>query len=113
MAKIATPDRTYFLTYLLPPTLTETEFQAYKKTFEALLTKHKGVIVNLEDWGKRRLAYKIKHHGKWFTEAFYVHTTISMNPGQVVAFEKDIYLQVQIMRHLLVVADLKESPKSE
>ncbi len=113
MAKVAAVKRTYFLTYLLPSSFTETELQAHKQTVDTLVTKHKGSIVNVEEWGKRRLAYKLKHSGKWFTEAFYIHLTLSMESSRVTAFEKDIYLQSQILRHLLVVTEEADTAKTE
>jgi small subunit ribosomal protein S6 len=105
MAKTAANMRSYFLTYLLPETLTETEVATHKKTITDLVTRHKGSVVKVEDWGKQRMAYKIRHGSKWHLEAYYVHFTLSLEPAQVIAFERDIYLQTQIMRHLLVVAE--------
>lgn len=110
MAKSAANMRSYYLTYLLPDSLTETELSAQKQTITDLVTRHKGLVVNVEDWGKKRMAYKIRHAGKWYFEANYVHFSLSLDPLQVTAFERDIYLQSQVMRHLLVVSE-GETPK--
>jgi small subunit ribosomal protein S6 len=96
--------RAYLLTYLLPSSLTETEVKAHQDTLAALLKKHKGSVTQLEEWGKRRLAYKIKHAGKWYTDAYYLHYLIEMEASHLAAFGKDVHLQSQIMRHLLTVA---------
>ncbi len=97
-------NRSYFLTYLLPSSLTETEVKAHQDSLAALVKKHKGSVSSVEEWGKRRLAYKIKHAGKWYTDAYYLHFAVEMDPSHLSAFEKDIYLQTQIMRHLVVLA---------
>lgn len=101
--------RQYFLTYLLPPSYTDSELNTFKDGVAKLVTKHKGTVVNTEEWGKRRTAYKIRHAGKWQTEAVYVHLTIEVDPAQVVALEKDVYLNPNIMRHLLVLTDKTET----
>jgi small subunit ribosomal protein S6 len=105
MAKPAANVRSYYLTYLLPETLTETEVSNQKKAVTDLVARHKGSVVTVEDWGKKKMAYKIRHSGKWHTEANYVHFTLSLDPAQVTAFERDIYLQPLVMRHLLVVTE--------
>jgi ribosomal protein S6 len=96
--------RSYFLTYLLPSALTETEVKTHQDSLTTLVKKHKGSVVGVEEWGKNRLAYKIKHAGKWYTEAYYLHYSLELDPAHVSAFEKDIHLQAQIIRHLLVIA---------
>lgn len=104
MAKKATKaeSRTYFLTYLLPVSFTDAELSGFKDSVLGLVTKHKGKVVNTEDWGKRPMAYKIKHTGKWHSEAEYMHLTLELPADQVPTLEKDLFLQTNIIRHLLV-----------
>ncbi len=105
--------RTYFLTYLVPATFTDSEARSLKDSVVNAVTKHKGTVVKAEDWGKRRMAYKIKHSSKWQTEAFYTHLTISLDPAQVQPLERDVYLTQNIMRHLLVLADEAGQPETQ
>lgn len=102
--------RLYELTYLLPSGLTETELSTAKTSIEKLIAKHKGKIVRTEDWGKLELAYKIRHAGKRQTEAVYTHYVLEFLPENAFKFEKELYLQDVVMRHLLVKieADSKE-----
>ncbi len=104
---MAADKRSYLLTYLLPSSLSETEVKAHAESIEALVKKHKGSVTNLEQWGKRHLAYKMRHAGKWLTEAYYLHFTIEIDPAHITQLEKDIHLQAQIMRHLIVINDEK------
>lgn len=113
MAKTAANQRSYYLTYLLPDSLTETELSAQKQTITDLVTRHKGAVITVEDWGKKKMAYKIRHAGKWYYEANYVHFTLSLDPHQVTAFERDVYLQPQVMRHLLVVSEGENQASAE
>lgn len=97
--------RSYFLTYLLPVGYTESELATFKDQIATLVTKHKGKVTQTDEWGKKKMAYKIKHAGKWQTEANYVHLTIEMDPAEAQVLEKDIYLNPNIIRHLFVVTE--------
>ena len=99
--------RLYELTYLITPVLTETEATAAKKAVDDLVAKFGGAMVKTEDWGKRQLAYKIRHSGKRQSEATYVHLVIEFEPRKAYEFEKELYLQDALMRHLLVLADVQ------
>lgn len=100
-------NRSYFLTYLLPAGYTESELVTFKEQIATLVTKHQGKVTNTDEWGKRKMAYQIKHSGKWHTEANYVHLTINMNPAEAQPLERDIHLNVNVIRHLLVVTESK------
>jgi small subunit ribosomal protein S6 len=105
--KIAVSDkkRVYELTYLVPATYTETEVSAVKDAVAKLISKYKGEAGDSKDWGKKELAYAIKKEGKTHREAVYVHTPIVFEPTKVPEFEKELYLNEDIIRHLVVVAD--------
>lgn len=101
----AAETRSYFLTYLVPTTFTDSEINSIKETMAGLVTKHQGTITKTDDWGKRRMAYKIKHATKWHTEAVYVHVVFDLTPDKVQPLERDVHLNQNIMRHLLVLND--------
>lgn len=68
-----------------------------------LITKVGGRVDGLQDWGKRRLAYKIekKHDGN------YLVVTFQMDPKQTKKFEQSLRLNDNVMRFLLVNKDEK------
>ena len=103
-AKIA-ENRKYFLTFLVATTFTETEVNSIKEAVTKLVTKYQGQILTLDDWGKRGMAYKIKHNGKWQVEARYFHVVFEMSADQVQTLERDVHLNQSLLRHLLVLAD--------
>ena len=109
--KIAQSDikRVYELTYLVPATFTETEVSAVEASVAKLISKYKGEAKDTQKWGKRELAYAIKKEGKIHQEAVYLHTQIVFEPAQVQEFEKELYLNDSIIRHLVVVADNQEA----
>lgn len=105
--------RQYELTYLVPASLTSDEAASVKTAVEKLVKKHKGSVISQEEWGKRNLAYTIQVGGKRHTEAVYTHVVLEFDTAHTVAFEKDIYLNQSIIRHLLVVAEPSKEKSSE
>lgn len=97
--------RQYELTFLLPVSLTSDESRGVQDAVAGLVKKYKGSVVNTEDWGKKTLAYAIRHHSKRQTEANYTHAVIEFPAESVTPFEQEFKLQPMVMRHLLVVAE--------
>lgn len=102
------PVREYELTCLVEPALTETELSHFKETIAKLVAKHKGTVTSEDDWGRKPLAYRIKAHKKNFSEAHYLFWQIEFEATQAQAFERDIYLNGVVIRHLFVVTQEKK-----
>lgn len=109
--------RLYELTFLIPSVYTDSELLGLKKEVEDLIKKYKGKIKASDDWGKKNLAYSIKKAGKVYTEAFYFYYEIEFPAKKVQEFEKFLYMNHHIIRHLLVISeekvDAKAAAKSE
>lgn len=105
--KLAKSDkkRLYEVTYLTAASMTETELKAVQEQVTSLIAKYKGEVKEVQNWGKKALAYTIKIHGKSHTEAVYTHIQVVFEPIKVPDFEKELYLNEQLVRHLVVVAD--------
>lgn len=105
--KLVTGDtrRDYELTYLVDASLTETELVAARETVTKLVEKFGGEITDTQDWGKKNLSYTIQYEGKSFDKAVYTHLVISFETDKVQDFEKELYLEDSVIRHLLVVAE--------
>lgn len=97
--------RNYELTYLLPEALTSSEVAQAKEAIEQLLKKHKVKILSQEDWGKKAMAYPIKYKSKKQYEAFYVHMVLEADSSAMPKFEKNLYLNQDVIRHLVVLTD--------
>lgn len=101
--------REYELTYLVPAALTSAEITKTRQAVDALLKKHGIKVSSQEDWGRKELAYPIKYQGKKQTEALYVHAKLEVDASVIQAFEQDLYLQAEVIRHLLVLAQPETS----
>jgi small subunit ribosomal protein S6 len=108
MSKTATIEREYELTYLVPTGYTDTELNQIKKEIETLAKKHGGSVVKQEDWGKKPLAYRLKKAGKLIEEANYFYFELSFDPAKAKSFERDVYLNNKLIRHLFVLAEPEE-----
>lgn len=96
---------TYELTYLVSGSLTDSEVKSIQATVQGLVKKQKGKILSEEAWGKKSLAYPIRKAGKNHSDASYLHLVLELTTEQAPAFEREIYLDNDIMRHLFVVAE--------
>lgn len=112
--KLVTETKTkkYELTYLVPSGYTESELSKVQEEVQALVKKHKGTVVSEDSWGRKPLAYDIRQAGKIFTEANYSHLVINFQPEKTPLFEKELYLNETIIRHLLVVAKAEKVVKA-
>lgn len=102
--------RSYELTFLVPASLTSVDIAATNTAVLALCKKHGLTITDQEDWGKKELAYPIRFSGKSEREAVYTHLVIEAEAKKVQAFEKDLNLQQNVIRHLLVLAEDAGTP---
>ena len=93
--------RQYELVYIAPPDATEEVLAELHQQVLAVLERFGGTIDRTEPWGRRKLAYEIKHQ----REGTYVLEVIS-GPGAMTA-ELDRRLRVldAVMRHLIVRVD--------
>lgn len=96
--------RQYELTYLLSATLSAKELEEARSEIDSLIKKYKGQVVSTDEWGKKPLAYKIKAGKSLHTQAVYVHQVVEFPTTQAPLFAKQLNLQPQIMRYLLVLA---------
>ena len=58
----------YETLYIISPELGDEDYKAVVAKHKDLIEKEKGVIVKLDEWGKRRLAYQLRK----FDQGFYV-----------------------------------------
>ena len=54
----------YETVFMFNPDVTEEQYTELTKKFENIVTSHDGEMLRLDDWGKRKLAYKIGKHFK-------------------------------------------------
>ncbi|MGQ9862907.1 MAG: 30S ribosomal protein S6 [Bacteroidia bacterium] len=91
----------YEVTFILPPTLSEKEYQTFVENFYAYLEKNQVMLVHSEIWGLRKLAYPIQKH----TAGYYVYAEFRALGSFIAQFRRWIALQPLIIRHLIVKLD--------
>ena len=93
--------RDYELIFILSPEIAEDEFEARIDNVNRFITDKGGAISDIERWGKRRLAYPIRH----FMEGSYVLTRFQLNPASGRELEANLRISEEVLRHLLVRLD--------
>jgi len=92
----------YEVTYIVRPNLEETEVDAKVETIAEQLRTNGGEIVGeIEKLGKRRLAYEIDD----VREGYYVTMKFKSDAAQAKELERQLRLNEDVMRQLLVNLD--------
>jgi len=65
-----------------------------------------GKVLKVDHWGRRRMAYPIKHS----IDADYVVSRVELDPGSVNALESALRIDERVYRHLIVRADELPAP---
>ncbi len=90
--------RDYELTVIISPELEDEKLEAAINNVSQFITQRGGVISGVDRWGKRKLAYPIKH----FMEGYYVLTQFSMKPALSKELEARLHISEEVLRHLLI-----------
>lgn len=90
--------RDYELTVIFRPEIAEEEIPAEIEKVSQMISQRGGVVGEVNRWGRKRLAYSIKH----CREGNYVLTPFKMDPTSAVGLDKNLRTSERILRHLLV-----------
>ncbi len=90
--------RDYELVLIISPEVLEEKFDTVIDSVSQFITGKGGIISDVEQWGKRRLAYPIKH----FEEGSYVLSRFKLKPTLSKELEANLQISEEILRHLLV-----------
>jgi small subunit ribosomal protein S6 len=95
--------RRYELMLLFRPDLEDDKLQAAVEKVTRAIVNAGGALTKVSPWGKRRLAYDIKH----FREASYFLIHFDIAPSEVRGIERGILITEEILRHLVTVLEEK------
>jgi small subunit ribosomal protein S6 len=98
----------YELAVLFDPGL-ELDLAKATAKVEKLFADNKAVVANVDNWGKKKLAYPIKKHDS----AIYVFYTLDMPGENLRKVETVLNITDEVIRFLLVKPDLKAIAKAE
>ena len=95
MAKISA---NYEVVYIVDPAVGEEAIAATVEKFKALTEQHGCSAVEVEEWGKRRLAYAIDYK----TEGYYVLMSFTSNPDFPRELDRVLGITDGILRSMIV-----------
>ena len=93
--------RDYELVMIISPEVDEEKLEAAVSNVSQFVVGKGGVVSEVERWGKRKLAYPIKH----FAEGDYVLTRFKMKPAFGKELEANLRISEEVLRHLLIRLD--------
>ena len=93
--------RDYELVIIISPEVAAEKLESTIDNISRHITGKGGVISDIERWGKRKLAYPIKH----FVEGSYVLTRFKMKPAFGKELEANLEISEEVLRHLLIKSD--------
>lgn len=88
----------YELLYVISPRLSAEDVDAMVERVGSLIEDGGGSVSMVDNWGRRRLAYPIRHH----FEGTYVLTHLNMPGERTAEFERTLNINEDILRHLLI-----------
>jgi small subunit ribosomal protein S6 len=101
--------RNYEVVFVAAPTITSEELDGFISHAQSVIEGKNGKVVNVDNWGKKPLAYRIKR----FREGYYVVLTIEGEGGAIAELERRFRVTDYIMRFISVRIDeaLKRAEK--
>ncbi len=90
--------RDYELVVIISPEVADSALDSVIDDISRFITGKGGAVPNVERWGKRKLAYPIKH----FMEGSYVLAQLKLKPTLGKELEANLRISENVLRHLLV-----------
>jgi small subunit ribosomal protein S6 len=90
--------RTYELVLIFRPEMAETEVRSEVSQVEKALVERGAEIRQIDFWGKRRLAYEIKH----LNEGYYAVASFSGPVAAIDELDRALSLSDNVLRHKFI-----------
>ena len=91
----------YELAVVLSAKLEEEERAAAIEKVQGYITRYNGVVTNVDDWGKKRLAYEIQK----VNEGIYNFITFSAETSAPAEIEARMRINEKVLRYLIVAQE--------
>jgi small subunit ribosomal protein S6 len=98
--------RDYEILYIVRADLDDDKVQDIIKRVNTLIEKAGGSLERTNVWGKRKLAYEVKHQ----KEGSYVLQDFQIGPDRVPELEAALKITEEVLRHLVVRKPEKPTP---
>jgi small subunit ribosomal protein S6 len=100
--------RYYETLYLINPNLAEDDYSDVVTKFKDFVEKNKGVIVKVDEWGKKTLAYEVKK----FDKGYYVLLSYCGEPDLITVLKREFKLDERIIKYQTVKLSDNEDPEA-
>jgi small subunit ribosomal protein S6 len=98
--------RDYEVLYIVRADLDDEKVQDAVKRVNTLIERSGGALERTNLWGKRKLAYEVKHQ----KEGSYVLQDFQFEPSRVPELEAALKITEEVLRHLIVRKPEKPAP---
>jgi small subunit ribosomal protein S6 len=98
--------REYEVLYIVRADLDDDKVQDVIKRVNTLIEKAGGAVERTNIWGKRKLAYEVKHQ----KEGGYVLQDFQIGPDRVPELEASLKITEEVLRHLVVRKPERPTP---
>ncbi len=89
----------YEVAVVISSTLSDEERQAVLEQVKGYITKYEGVVTDVDDWGRRKLAYEIRKQN----EGYYYFIKVDAVPSMAVSLEQSLRLMNEtVLRYLII-----------
>lgn len=95
--------RRYELMLLLRPDLEDAELQSAVERVTRAVVNGGGTLTKISPWGKRRMAYPIKH----YRDASYYLLHFDIEPAAIREIERGLLISEELLRHLVTVLEVR------
>lgn len=96
--------KAYELLVMLKPNLDDEARAAFVERASVLVAANGGVVDNVDDWGKRKLAYEIDK----ITDAYYTLIEFHNQPAEIAEVDRVLRISDSVVRFMIVRRDDKE-----
>ena len=95
--------RDYELGFILDPEVSEEQTNAILERIQQIVNSRDGQVVRINQWGRRRLAYPIRHQ----RDGFYVFFDMILTPETVFELDRNLNVTEEVLRHIIIRRDPK------
>ncbi len=100
--------RHYETLYIVNPDLADDTYKEVIQKFNDLIEKQKGIVINVKEWGKQKLAYVVKKFGT----GSYVQLTYCGESGISAELERDLKLDDRVLKFQTVKLEDNVDPQA-
>ena len=97
-------------TFILKGDLEESDVEKAAAAVKECIEKEGGKLIKLDDWGKKRLAYRVKKH----RYGYYLHTQYELDPTKTKNLEWNFKMDENILKCMMLrISENELEPESD